>query len=109
MYFISDKISHFIKEKLGYPEALWQQMQEEYIQVFLIFLETEVNLYLEKKGLNEEVESLQKLSKSIKSEYRFEIVERFLLLYQKYPEIKKAVDKKFNQYFTGLMSALLTL
>jgi hypothetical protein len=107
MYFLSPKISEFIKMKLGYPEAMWREMQEEYIYIFLIFLETEVNLYLDDKNLDEELTNLKKVSNSIKSEYKFALIEEFIKLYSKYPEIKTRVDKKFHEYFMTLMAALL--
>jgi len=107
MYFLSPKITDFIKLKLGYPEQMWREMQEEYIYIFILFLETEVNLYLEKEKLDEEVIHLQKISDSIKSEYKFELIEEFMKLYTKYPAIKTRVDKKFNDYFMTLMAAIL--
>lgn len=107
MYFLSPKITDFIKLKLGYPEDMWREMQEEYIYIFLIFLETEVNLYLEKEKLDDEINKLKKLSESIKSEYKFELIEEFMKLYAKYPDIKSRVDKKFHEYFMTLMAALL--
>ncbi len=107
MYFLSPKITDFIKLKLGYPDEMWREMQQDYVYIFLIFLETEVNLYLEKEKLDEEVSSLRKKSDSIKSEYKFELIEEFMRLYTKYPEIKTRVDKKFNEYFRTLMAAVL--
>lgn len=107
MYFLSPKITDFIRLKLGYPEEMWKEMQGEYVYIFLIFLETEVNLYLEEENLDEEITALKKLSDSIKSEYKFELIEEFMKLYSKYPEIKARVDKKFHDYFMTLMAAVL--
>ena len=58
MFFISPKVSEFVKSKLGYTNSMWAQMQEEYIEIFLTYLEVEVNLELERKGLDDKIESL---------------------------------------------------
>ena len=108
MYFLSENITKYIKQKLGYPDDLWTQMQQDYIYVVFTFIEVETNLYLQDNGLNEDFEKLEKLSKKYKSiERDYQLSKAFLEMYEKYPTIQKNVDEKIHEYFANLMAAFL--
>jgi hypothetical protein len=100
MFFISPRISEFVKTKLGYTDQMWYQMQEEYIEIFLTYLEVEVNLELERKGSEDKIKSLQKIDDNM------ELINEFIRLYSQYPEVQDKVNEHMRKYFEGMITSL---
>ncbi|HRN86428.1 MAG TPA: hypothetical protein PK863_03820 [Candidatus Dojkabacteria bacterium] len=103
MFFISPKVSEFVKTKLGYTNSMWAQMQEEYIEIFLTYLEVEVNLELERKGLDDKIESLADIDDNQ------ELINEFIKLYSEFPEVQEKVNEHMKKYFEGMIKSLLMI
>lgn len=103
MFFLSSKITHFFNKELGYPKELIQTIQEDFFEAFLIILETEINLYLDKNKLHDEYKQLLSIQKD-HSYSDTELTDAFLDLYIKYPDITSSVNDKL-QSFTDLFFA----
>lgn len=100
MLFASPKLVQFFQDELGYPKYLIQTIQEDFFETFLLYLETETNLYLERDGMEEEYQRLANIKKSDKG-LGTELIEAFIDMYIKYPEIKRKVDEKMS-FFTKM-------
>ena len=103
MLFSSPRLVKFFQEELGYPSEMIQVMQEDFFETFLIYLETEINLYFDENNLDEEITALEKTQNN-GSAMQVDLIESFLKMYEKYPEIKEKVDKHMS-YFTKLFIA----
>lgn len=100
MLFASPKLIQFFQDELGYPKYLIQTIQEDFFETFLLYLETETNLYLEKDGMEEEYQRLADIKKTDKG-LGIGLTEAFIDMYIKHPEIKKKVDEKMS-FFTKM-------
>jgi len=100
MLFASPRLIQFFQDELGYPKYLIQTIQEDFFETFLLYLETETNLYLEKDGMEEEYQRLAEIKKTDKG-LGAGLIEAFIDMYIKYPEIKKKVDEKMS-FFTKM-------
>jgi len=100
MLFSSPRLTRFFQEELGYPEQLMQTIQEDFFETFLLYLETEINLYFERNNLEEEYKKLADIQKN-DGGLQTGLIQAFIDLYIKYPEIKESVDEKMS-YFTKM-------
>lgn len=100
MLFASPKLIQFFQDELGYPKYLIQTIQEDFFETFLLYLETETNLYLERDGMEEEYQRLAEIKKTDKG-LGTGLIEAFIDMYIKYPEIKTKVDEKMS-FFTKM-------
>jgi hypothetical protein len=108
MLFASNRLNDFFISELNIPEELIEVLQQQYIEAFLSFLETEVNLYLEEHKMNEEIDRLKALSNNDPS--GSDLIEVFMEYYVKIPVIKQKVDnniKGFNDMFSTHVHQLL--
>lgn len=108
MLFASNRLNDFFINELNIPVDLIELLQQQYIEAFLSFLETEVNLYLDRKNLNEELDRLQLISQ--KDTSGADLIAAFMEFYVNYPEIKQKVDrhiKGFNDMFSTHVHELL--
>lgn len=108
MLFASERLLEFFREELKIPQQLLQYMQNSFFEAYLIYLETEVNLYLENNDLDEEYAELAKLKS--KSNSDSELIFAFVDLSIKYPEIQKKVEEhmlNFNKMFTANIHEML--
>ena len=103
MLFASPRLLKFFEEELHYPKELIQEWQEGFLEAFMIYLETEINLYLTENGLTEEYEALEKVQKS-DGPGNGNLIKAFIDMYIKYPVIKEKVDAHM-QYFTKIFMA----
>lgn len=100
MLFASPKLIQFFQDELGYPKYLIQTIQEDFFETFLLYLETETNLYLERDGMEEEYQRLAEIKKTDKG-LGTGLIEAFIDMYIKYPKIKTKVDEKMS-FFTKM-------
>lgn len=108
MLFASNRLNDFFINELNIPVDLIELLQQQYIEAFLSFLETEVNLYLDRKNLNEELDRLQLISQ--KDPSGADLIAAFMEFYVNYTEIKQKVDrhiKGFNDMFSTHVHELL--
>lgn len=104
MLFASPRLIQFFQEELGYPEDLIQMIQEDFFETFLLYLETETNLYLDEQNLEEEYQKLADIQKQDLVGLQVDLTTAFIDLYIKYPEIKSKVDEKMS-YFTRMFTS----
>lgn len=100
MLFASPKLVQFFQDELGYPTHLIQTIQEDFFETFLLYLETETNLYLERDGMEKEYQKLANI-KNLDKGLETGLIEAFIDMYIKHPEIKKKVDEKMS-FFTKM-------
>ncbi|MCA9380428.1 hypothetical protein KC675_04585 [Candidatus Dojkabacteria bacterium] len=108
MLFASNRLNDFFIKELNIPEELIEELQQQYIEAFLSFLETEVNIYLEEHKMNEEIDRLRAISKNDPS--GSDLIEIFMEYYVNFAEIKQRVDnniKGFNDMFSANVHQLL--
>lgn len=108
MLFASKRLIDFFVNDLNLPDDLIQLLQEQYLEAFLTFLETEVNLYLDKNKLREEQARLSQISKNDTTGN--DLINEFVNYYVNYPEIKEKVDnhiKGFNDMFSTHVHQLM--
>lgn len=108
MLFASNRLNDFFIDELHIPEELIEILQQQYIEAFLSFLETEVNLYLEDHDMKDERDRLIKISENDPS--GADLIDIFIEYYVKYPQIKQNVDqhiKGFNDMFSSHVHELL--
>lgn len=104
MLFTSPRLIQFFQEELGYPKDLIQMIQEDFFETFLLYLETETNLYLDEHNLEEEYQKLADAQKSDPIGLQADLTQAFIDLYIKYPNIKSKVDEKMS-YFTRMFTS----
>lgn len=108
MLFASKRLTDFFIDELNIPEDLIEILQQQYLEAFLTFLETEVNLYLDRNKLREEQARLSQINKNDTT--GSELINEFINYYVNYPEIKEKVEnhiKGFNDMFSTHVHQLM--
>lgn len=106
MYFISKKVSEFAKKKLNYSDATWHHLQQDYLYMLQIYIELEINAYLESNNLTEERDRLLELSR--KDEAGSELAMEFWKIYENNEEIHTKVDARMAEYNDKLLTAFVS-
>ena len=108
MLFASKRLTDFFIDELNIPEDLIEILQQQYLEAFLTFLETEVNLYLDRNKLREEQARLSQINKNDTT--GSELINEFIYYYVNYPEVKEKVEnhiKGFNDMFSTHVHQLM--
>lgn len=108
MLFASQRLMNFFIDELNIPSDLIELLQQQYLEAFLSFLETEVNLFLNKNKLDDEIERLSDIGK--KDPSGAELIMEFVNYYTNNPDIKTKVDrhiKSFNDMFNTHVHQLI--
>lgn len=105
MYFLSNKITNFIKQKLNYTDEMWLDFQYDYIYVFEIYLEVEINEYLSETKNVEELNRLVRISKEDPSGQK--LIDEFFKIYKENEVIRSRIDARLVKYNENILAIFI--